>query len=148
MIIVSLTPISFTRGKRNFMWHQIQILFFELQNQYCGPTWLGTKDSWFGHVLSTQIMTDSSKCRCWDSILGRPRGKKETNWTLGWKTEKETGVWKKLGTIAFMWVLDCSWLVTAEALKFELPLMKGLLILSLWKNSMHVVHIITFLFSR
>jgi hypothetical protein len=48
-----------------------------------GPTWLGTKDSWFerrwliGQVLS---MTDSSKCRCWDSILG----KKETNWIWRW----------------------------------------------------------------
>jgi hypothetical protein len=43
----------------------------------------------------------------------------------------------------FMWVLDCSWSVTADALKFEQLLMKGLLILSLWKNSMHVVHVIT-----
>jgi hypothetical protein len=40
--------------------------------------------------------------------------------------------------------LDCSWSITADALKFEQQLMKGLLILSLWKNSMHVVHVITF----
>ena len=60
---------------------------------------VGTKDSWFerrcliGQVLS---MTDSSKCCCWDSILGRPRGKKGNKLKMTMKNRKRNRSMKKI----------------------------------------------------
>ena len=94
---------------RNFTPQKLPVIRYSLYNMFFKPNFLiqchlwkkiGT---WFerrcliGQVLSTQIMTDSSKYCCWDSILGRPRGKKETNWKWRW----ETGVWKKLSLQKF-----------------------------------------------
>jgi hypothetical protein len=54
-------------------------MLLQERSTFNGSTWLGTKDSWLerrcliGQVLSTQIMTDSSKCHWWDFILGRTK---------------------------------------------------------------------------
>ena len=78
-------------------------------------TWLGPKDSWFerrcliGQVLS---MTDSSKCCCWDYILGRPRENKGTNWKWRWKTEYEKNHPDR--KFSSKWQTKRSWLVFSE----------------------------------
>ena len=75
--------------------------FVKKKSELNGPTWLGMKDSWFerrcliGQVISTQIMTDFSKCRCWDSIQGRPRGKKGNKVKMTMKNRKRNRSMKK-----------------------------------------------------
>jgi len=49
-----------------------------------------------GQVFSTQIMTDSLKCRCWDSILGRPQEKKGNKLKITMKNRKRNTSMKKI----------------------------------------------------